>query len=216
MQFQCLVCRQFKKHNQFIAKYEGYYYTAGILRLSCRDCEPTLLTMSREQVRPLIHRALHRYYTLGQVIYTLRESDTNVVRYVGRTCDPKKRLQHHIHQQKAWSTSYKDALLMYPDINYTNGYWLYDLKQRGAKPIMNVVETVADGPLVVERETRWICHCLQQGIDLVNSSRYREEFTKAIRPDVDYLRDELLPQGLDHLGYYAGPNLSGEIAFIRE
>lgn len=147
--YHCLICNQFK--TKFIQKYQGYNYTIGILRPCCSECEPALLAMSREQAGSLMHRALHRYYQPGQVIYTLHESDTSLVRYIGRTLDPKKRLQQHLYHQKTWPISYQEDLLKRPDdtVYYTTGYWLYDLKQRGVKPVMDIVEQVNDGPMVV-------------------------------------------------------------------
>ncbi len=97
-------------------------------------------------------------------------------------------------------------------VHYTEGAWLYDLKLRGAEPVMRIVEQVPDSPLIVERETLWMAHYVQQGADLVNTCRYNPEFMAAIRPDVDYLHDEIPLEELVFLGYWAGD----EISFIRE
>ncbi|MFL5661800.1 MAG: hypothetical protein ACJ8BW_10675 [Ktedonobacteraceae bacterium] len=154
------------------------------------------------------------------------------MRHIGRTYNPKKRFSQH--KRQAWPFSIEEARkgavlyeghyhepIVYRDpptkpVHYTEGAWLYDLKQRGAEPVMQIVEQVSDSPLIVECETRWMAHYLQQGADLVNTCRYRAEFTNLLQPDVDYLHGELPLETLALLGFYAGPNLSDEIPFIRE
>jgi hypothetical protein len=87
-------------------------------------------------------------------IYTLKNPNTNEIRYVGQTNDLKRRLNRHVTN----SRSFKD--------NRHVSNWIRSLSDI---PIMDVIET-CDYSLRNEREQYWIDYYKNQSFDLCNSS----------------------------------------------
>lgn len=97
-------------------------------------------------------------------IYELIDPRTNSSRYVGVTCNPKARYQHH--------------LLCYDGV-VQKKYWIKELASVGLKPIMHIIESTHDRDIALEQEIYWITALLDQGAELLNiqhgviaSSRY--------------------------------------------
>lgn len=67
-----------------------------------------------------------------QIIYTLVDPRTDVVHYVGRTCNPKKRYTQHLSATRA-----KDICTIEKEA------WTWELRALGLRPRMDIVETVA-------------------------------------------------------------------------
>jgi hypothetical protein len=85
-------------------------------------------------------------------IYILQEPDTLLVRYVGKSNNPKRRLQHHL--------SNKDKN------NSHSNNWIKSLKLKGLIPIMTVIdETDKDWRLL---EMYWIEQFKAWGFNLTN------------------------------------------------
>lgn len=236
--YSCLLCGEEKLSGEFLQRYRGY--DIRDLRICCRGCEMAFNALPLSQLLPIIQTALHRRYLPGQVIYTLHESDTNQVRYIGRTCKPAKRFYQHRHDVRRWS--FEEAMALYQETHlvafvregsqrrkfytvryrwreypptYTEGAWLADLDARGALPVMTVVEKVADAPLVVERELRWICQCLQAGYPLVNACAYNAELLALIRCHPrDFLHDDISTAEISQLAKQVRCG-SEQVAFIR-
>lgn len=61
-------------------------------------------------------------------IYALSEPDTGAVRYVGKTCDLKRRFWDHLDAR----------------FNNRNCKWLRSLRKRGLRPVMDVLEEFDD------------------------------------------------------------------------
>jgi len=87
-------------------------------------------------------------------IYTLTDPNTNKIRYVGQTNDPKRRLSRHINNSRA----FKDKR------HISN--WIRSLT---SAPIMDVIE-VCEYSIRNSRENYWIDYYKDQGCDLCNSS----------------------------------------------
>lgn len=85
-------------------------------------------------------------------IYKLIDPETNEIRYVGKSNNPQKRLLAHVRDQ---SNTYK-------------GHWLISLRNRGLKPIMEIVEEVPF-EIWAERELYWISYYLEHGHPLTNT-----------------------------------------------
>jgi plasmid stabilization system protein ParE len=92
-------------------------------------------------------------------IYALFDPLTGVVRYVGATIDPKKRLTQHLFTKRSRIAG-----------------WIRELKQRGDLPGIRILEKVAfeDAP---DAEQRWIREMRESGQSLLNahkgSTRYQ-------------------------------------------
>jgi hypothetical protein len=91
----------------------------------------------------------------GTFIYVLIHPGTRAVVYVGKTTRaPKWRLASHISsREKSAVARWKNALLA-----------------AGAKPIMEIVETVAAGVDWGERERYWIEEYRSRGAELLNTA----------------------------------------------
>lgn len=89
-------------------------------------------------------------------IYLLRDPDTNLARYVGKTVNLKLRLANHLCPS-ALSKGHHRAR------------WLSKLVSEGKKPIVYVIEEVED-LLADERERFWIKTLKVSGCDLTNTT----------------------------------------------
>lgn len=107
-----------------------------------------------------------------QVIYTLVDPRTDVVHYVGRTCNPKKRYTQHLSVTRAKDICTKEK-----------EEWTWELRALGLRPRMDIVETVEPPPIrVLERERRWLYHFIQQRAPLTNIEAIAHpHLVKAIR-----------------------------------
>lgn len=74
-------------------------------------------------------------------IYTLKDPESNNIRYVGKTTNPKNRLNAHITRSK--------------NNKYHSARWVKSLLNKGLKPILEVIEECADDNWQ-EREKFWI------------------------------------------------------------
>lgn len=86
-------------------------------------------------------------------IYTLSDPITNEVRYVGKSVNPKKRLDNHLYIKKKQHCS----------------CWIQSLKIKGLKPIFSIIETT-DKENWISREQYWIVYYKEQGAALTNHS----------------------------------------------
>ncbi len=86
------------------------------------------------------------------VIYVLKDPRNGEVRYVGKTNNLERRLDHHIREAKKREKTYKAR-------------WIRGLLAEGIKPVAEVLET-CDESTWQERERFWIAHFDQ----LVNTS----------------------------------------------
>lgn len=87
-------------------------------------------------------------------IYALMDPDTNAVRYIGKTLTPKIRFAMHLCEKRG---------------THKNN-WLHQLKTRGARPVMVVIETISnsDDNDWQERERYWIEHYRALGEPITN------------------------------------------------
>ena len=86
-------------------------------------------------------------------IYKLIDPETNQVRYIGKSNDPKQRLKAHYNKAR------------YKPTHKFN--WIKTLKDRGIRPIMEIIEEVSI-EIWKEREKYWIMFYLEQGFSLTN------------------------------------------------
>jgi hypothetical protein len=107
----------------------------------------------------------------GQVIYSEIDPETNEIRYVGRTNNPKRRHTQHIEDVSPtinqWGAEKKPW--------YTRSNWMYDLTAKGLEPSMHILKSIDISPLVIEWELRYIWHGIQQGWKLLNIETMDEE-----------------------------------------
>ena len=87
------------------------------------------------------------------VIYVLKDPRDGLIRYVGKTNNPRRRLDRHIAEN--------GNALRHP--------WLKELRELGIEPIFEIVETVV-GDQWQDREKHWIMHYRDAGCDLLNAN----------------------------------------------
>ena len=85
-------------------------------------------------------------------IYGLKDPRTNEIRYVGKTNNPRRRLEFHLAMK---------------DVNRHKVNWLEDLKRDGAKPVMVILEQTDDKNWG-KREKYWIATGRASGWPLTN------------------------------------------------
>jgi hypothetical protein len=90
-------------------------------------------------------------------IYTLADPRDGRTRYVGKTTNPKRRMENHTVPSRLQGICHRQN-------------WIRQLRSAGLKPIFQIVEVVAVGGDWEEAERRWICLLREQGCDLVNTT----------------------------------------------
>lgn len=91
--------------------------------------------------------------------YYLKDPDTEVVRYIGITLNPKERYHTHIYN------SYKDV-----EKNKWKSNWIKSLLKKGVKPVMEIFDTYETDCVddAYAREEQFINEHFLKGIPLVN------------------------------------------------
>ncbi len=84
-------------------------------------------------------------------IYALCEPDTEAVRYVGKSVNPRRRLYQHVSER---AKTHK-------------AFWIRSLADRGRRPLLRVLEEVSEDDCS-RREMYWIEHFRLSGSDLTN------------------------------------------------
>lgn len=87
-------------------------------------------------------------------IYCLRHPETSEIRYIGKTNNPKKRLECHVYPQKKRQNLYSHK-------------WVKSLIKQGLFPVMNILEEGV-GLGWQSREIYWIKHYRDLGYRLTN------------------------------------------------
>ena len=88
-------------------------------------------------------------------IYALKEPDTGKIRYVGKSNNPKKRLEAHLGRSKH-TGCHREV-------------WISSLKNRGLKPTIEILDEVPKD-CWQQWESAWIQFYLEQGCDLTNAT----------------------------------------------
>jgi len=86
-------------------------------------------------------------------VYALTEPDTGTVAYIGMTNDTKRRLQQHLSCNGT---------------NVAKNTWIQELLERGAKPSLNVLETVNTRAMAQKREKYWMRYYTEKQVCLHN------------------------------------------------
>ena len=97
-------------------------------------------------------------------IYTLSDPESSQIRYVGKSIDPKRRLQNH---------------LCCKDNTYVN-HWIKKLRSKELRPIMNIIENCSTDNWN-EYEIKWISYYKNIGLDLCNHTIGGEGYVGAVR-----------------------------------
>jgi GIY-YIG catalytic domain len=140
---QCNRCKQVLPLSSYVrdrGTSDGLY----TLCKACKKMPKTARTLIPEYKRP----------SPGcMFIYVLVDSETLLIRYVGRTINPRKRLNQHTYPQRS-----KNAYLV---------AWVMDLRARGLKPLLQIIEEVPSEHWQ-ERERYWIAYYREHDAPLVN------------------------------------------------
>lgn len=86
-------------------------------------------------------------------IYSLKDPETNLIRYIGKSNNVSKRFSAHLNRSRPHQTHKKN--------------WIESLRKKGLKPIVEVVDIVPIGEWQFW-ETYWISQFKTWGFDLVN------------------------------------------------
>lgn len=92
-----------------------------------------------------------------QFIYTLSDPETKIIKYVGKSIDPEKRLKKHLSDYElieSWTPKNK---------------WLIYLKKKGLIPLLNIIDEGTDEN-IDDLEIYWIKKFKSQGIKLKNAT----------------------------------------------
>ncbi len=87
-------------------------------------------------------------------IYTLSDPRDGSIRYVGKTTNPKVRLNSHINKIET-----KDR---------RKSQWVESLTKDGMRPIMNIVDEAISKGEAAQKEQFWVNKCLSEGCTLFN------------------------------------------------
>jgi hypothetical protein len=87
-------------------------------------------------------------------IYGLKDPNTQEIRYIGKSDNPKKRYASHLALSKA-------------DVNKHKKRWIASLKRTGQKPELVILERISDKQWQ-DRECWWIQHGRDSGWKLTN------------------------------------------------
>jgi hypothetical protein len=118
-------------------------------------------------------------------IYTLSDPITKEVRYVGKSVNPKKRLDNHLHVKKKQHCS----------------CWIQSLKSKALKPEFSIIE-ITDKDNWIERERYWISYYKDNGANLTNHSIGGEGAAGTIRSPESNLKRSIALKGRK-LGSYS-------------
>ncbi len=89
-------------------------------------------------------------------IYALIDPFDNAIKYIGRTRNPKERYNAH------FSSTYGDG-------TKEKCNWIQDLRTKGLRPIMKIIEESLTKEIAHERERYWIRFHHKQGCKLYNN-----------------------------------------------
>lgn len=176
--FKCKVCDEDKLAEHFADSINEA--PARDLRLVCCRCAPSFNKLSLDIRREFLQKKINDYYGQRQYVYALCEPNTEAIRYVGRTAQPQKRFNGHIQSPRA----YARAICFYSGVlksecnciqhkfhkgKVSSKIWIGQLMAKDLKPVMNILEEIEPGWLVVEKEIRHICQLVKEKHDLLNS-----------------------------------------------
>ena len=161
----CPICKEKKLYLEFSNYYQDYSLRrdGANIYLYCSTCEKAFLALSEAQQTFYIRSRCNLAFPSGQVIYGLVDPESSLIRYIGRTHTPTKRLQKHLVDRCEDLTSFGDG----PPY-YGRPKWMHDLYVKGLQPTLKVLREVTVAPQVIEWERRYIYHGLQQGWMLTN------------------------------------------------
>ena len=94
---------------------------------------------------------------------------------------------------------------------YTRANWVHDLYSKGLSPAMEIVKHVEIAPTVIEWETRYILHGLQQGWPLVNTESANDNLVAQAKAcTLDFLSVSF--DALVHVGFFQNDGIE---AFVH-
>lgn len=99
-------------------------------------------------------------------IYGLREPDTQLVRYIGKTIDPHRRWLNHLCEKS----------------KTRRAYWVQSLERRGLRPEMVIIEEIFGAWPWQESERFWIAFARANNWPLVNMTDGGDGITGDTQP----------------------------------
>lgn len=183
----CLICQERKLQFDFVDHHQDYVLRRDghNIYLYCRSCEEAFLALPASHQTFSIQSRCNLVFPRGQVIYGLIDPESHLVRNVGRTHLPTKRLGQHLRERHNRIVTVGEDEKPW----YTKANWMYDLHMKGLRPTMEIFREVEVAPLVIEWEKRYILYGLQQGWPLVNHEASSEELVARARSSqLDFLR----------------------------
>ncbi len=190
----CPICQERKLYLDFAQEHQGYALRRDghNIYLYCSRCEKAFLALPETQQAFYIRSRCNQMFPPGQVIYGLVDPESHLIRSVGRTYHPERRLQEHLRDRRPYEPwlDGKGEIITGLDGEpyYARAHWVYDLSVKGLQPTMKILSDVEVAPAVVEWEQRYILHGIQQGWPLLNIETVRSSFVTGARASqLDFL-----------------------------
>jgi hypothetical protein len=196
-QLACCLCQKKVLQRDFLSQYDGYALcgNGSWVPLCCQGCEAAFLALPTSQQRLMIQACCQRTFPSGQIIYAEVDPETDDIRYVGRTGDPKRRHTQHLRDASLTTGQWWSERMAW----YTRKNWIQALHSKGLEPVMKILQTVELSPLVVEWEQRYIWNGLRRGWGLLNVEAMDEALGARVKAaQVDFLTasfETLVEQG---------------------
>jgi hypothetical protein len=184
--YECPLCQELKHAHEFSLEINSF--AASDARLFCGDCLDVFNAMPNRERSYFLRSRFEAFYGAVQYIYGLVDPNTNLVRYIGRTKDLKKRFREHLRRGKL--TRWRKKLPIICECyeykspvpsGYRSKSWIADLARMDKVPILQVLETVKPGVFVCEREMRWVSYQIQLGVPLLNVEDSSENVRNLVR-----------------------------------
>lgn len=168
----CNLCQRAYAFIAGLTSFNGFllYKDGHRINLCCPECKQDFLALPTKEMQAVIHAACEQAFPDGQVVYVEKDPRTQEPRYIGRTHNAARRHAEHVRHTTAELGGFfrKEGEELVAVRCYTRKNWMHDLKLLGLKPIQEILMSVEIAPQVIEWETRWILHAIQQKWPILN------------------------------------------------
>lgn len=215
--FECPLCARMVRAHELVNDINGVQVRDA--RLFCERCSKKFEAMLLPKRAEFLRRRFEEHYGERQFIYALNDPRTGARRYVGRAADPQRRFTQHIQKAKQWNPertldfiaevrARMPGLTLRWENQPSSKTWIVSLLEAGERPVLEILESVSPPVRVSEREMRWICQSIREGLDLLNAENSTESLRRVIRQekvesflsaDLDRLMRSKLPAKVEYL-----------------
>lgn len=190
-QIPCVLCGQGMRN--VLMRFDDYHLYGGgtKINLCCLSCQPAFQALPKAKQRFYIRARVNLAFPSSQVIYAEVDPLTREKRYIGRTKHAARRHSQHklnIHAERPILRFYDWKKEQYVETAwYSRANWMYDLAQQGFSPKQHILLDVQPAAYVIEYETRYILHAIQQGWPILNVEAQRPSAEQVRSSTLDFL-----------------------------